>query len=334
MESFPPCRSPVPAIMRILVVDDEPTSRLIAQMVLRKLGYECETVTDGLEAWEAFCAARPDVIISDWMMPGLTGLELCRKVRDHTSGGHTYFIMVSGLESPEEIIEGMDAGADDYLTKPLDHQVLRMRMIAAARVTSLHLKLVEQRTQLEVLNKELAESALRDALTGLGNRRALDLDLDQMGARATRYGHSYCIALLDVDCFKSYNDTYGHQAGDRVLQTAAAHLLYQARGGDAIYRYGGEKFLCVFPEQSLSKATVAVERMRIGVEQLAIPHAGNSGGVVTFSAGLAMLNRGHSESVHEVVHRADEALYRAKNLGRNRVEPPAMQPSANDKQLT
>ncbi len=310
--------------MRILVADDEPTSRLIAQMVLRKLGYECETVTDGLEAWEVFCADRPDVIISDWMMPGLTGLELCRKVRAHTSGAHTYFIMVSGLEAPEKIIEGMAAGADDYLTKPLDHQVLRMRMIAAARVTALHLKLAEQRTELEALNQELAATSLRDPLTGLGNRRALDEDLVQIGARATRYGHNYCIALLDVDFFKSYNDTYGHQAGDRVLQAVAAHLLYQVRGGDALYRYGGEEFLCVFPEQSLTMASVAAERMRSGLEQLAIPHAANVSGVVTLSAGLAMLDRGHKESVHEVVNKADEALYRAKNLGRNRVEPPAV----------
>jgi len=201
--------------MRILVADDEHTSLLIAKMALRKLGYQCDTVADGIQAWDAFCSGRPDVVISDWMMPGLSGLQLCRKFRSHTSGAQTYFIMVSGLGAREQIVEGMDAGADDYLLKPLDIDDLRIRLIAAARVTALHRKLVQQRAELEALNQELAASALRDPLTGLGNRRALGEDLDQMGARATRYGHRYCMALLDVDHFKSYNDTYGHQAGDR-----------------------------------------------------------------------------------------------------------------------
>ena len=189
--------------MRILVADDEHTSLLIAKMALRKLGYQCDTVADGIQAWDAFCSGRPDVVISDWMMPGLSGLQLCRKFRSHTSGAQTYFIMVSGLGAREQIVEGMDAGADDYLLKPLDIDDLRIRLIAAARVTALHRKLVQQRAELEALNQELAASALRDPLTGLGNRRALGEDLDQMGARATRYGHRYCMALLDVDHFKS-----------------------------------------------------------------------------------------------------------------------------------
>jgi diguanylate cyclase (GGDEF)-like protein len=308
--------------MRILVADDDPTSRLIAQMALRNLGHECDAVSDGAQAWDAYRSHRPDVIISDWSMPGLTGLELCRTIRAQVADGYTYFIMVTSHGNLDEILEGMSAGADDYLVKPLDSEDLQARLVGAARVTSLHRKLAEQQTELERLNDELTTMARRDPLTGLGNRRALDEDLELLEARVTRYGHRYCMALLDVDHFKSYNDTYGHQAGDQILQTVAAQLEAQARGGDALYRYGGEEFLCIFPEQSLSNGFMAVERMRIGLQRLAIPHTDNPLGVLTISAGLAMLDPGHARAASEVLKEADEVLYRAKQLGRNRVEQP------------
>jgi diguanylate cyclase (GGDEF)-like protein len=313
--------------MRILVADDEPTSRLIAQLALRGLGHECDTVVDGAQAWDAFRTSPPDVVISDWMMPGLSGLELCRNIRAHTAASYTYFILVTGQGAPDQIIEGMNAGADDYLIKPLDTDALQVRLIVADRVTSLHRQLAQQRTELEELNHELTVIALRDPLTGLGNRRSLEEDLGLLEARVARYGHRYSIALIDVDHFKAYNDTYGHQAGDQILRTVADQLREEARGGDAVYRYGGEEFLCVFPEQSLAKATVAAERMRSALEGLAIPHSADSLGVVTLSAGLAMLDPRQTKSVGEVVKEADEALYRAKQLGRNRVESLAAQPA-------
>jgi two-component system, cell cycle response regulator len=313
--------------MRILVADDEPTSRLIAQLALRGLGHECDTVVDGAQAWDAFRTSPPDVVISDWMMPGLSGLELCRNIRAHTAASYTYFILVTGQGAPDQIIEGMNAGADDYLIKPLDTDALQVRLIVADRVTSLHRQLAQQRTELEELNHELTVIALRDPLTGLGNRRSLEEDLGLLEARVARYGHRYSIALIDVDHFKAYNDTYGHQAGDQILRTVADQLREEARGGDAVYRYGGEEFLCVFPEQSLAKATVAAERMRSSLEGLAIPHSADSLGVVTLSAGLAMLDPRQTKSVGDVVKEADEALYRAKQLGRNRVESLAAQPA-------
>jgi len=167
---------------------------------------------------------------------------------------------------------------------------------------------------------EATEQSRHDPLTGLGNRRALQEDLELLEARVSRYGHRYCMALFDVDHFKSYNDTYGHPSGDQVLQTVAAKLKEEARGGDALYRYGGEEFLCIFPEQSLATGGRAVERMRLGLEQLAIPHVGNSRGVLTISAGLAMLDPDNARSASQVLKEADDALYRAKRLGRNRVE--------------
>jgi diguanylate cyclase (GGDEF)-like protein len=310
--------------MKILVADDDPTSRLIIQTALQNLGHDCHTVTDGAQAWDSFQTRHPDVVISDWLMPGLTGLQLCRNIRAQPPRNYTYFIIVTSQSTHDQIVEGLEAGADDYLIKPLDHDDLQARLIAAARVTTLHRQMAHQQTELEDLNRKLAAIARRDPLTGLRNRRALQEDLDLLEARVARYGHRYCLALLDIDHFKSYNDTYGHQAGDEVLQAVATQLKDQTRGGDSLYRYGGEEFLCIFPEQSLAKAMVAAQRMRSSLERLAIPHSHNAGGVLSISAGLAMLDPADTRSVGEVLKEADEALYRAKRLGRNRVESAAL----------
>jgi DNA-binding response OmpR family regulator len=144
--------------MKILLADDDSTSRLIGQAVLRSLGHECLTVGDGTQAWEAFQSARPNVVISDWLMPGLSGLQLCRNIRAHRTGGYTYFIMVTGQGGYEQVLEGMNAGADDYLVKPLDSEDLEARLIAASRVTSLHRQLADQRADLERLNHGLSET--------------------------------------------------------------------------------------------------------------------------------------------------------------------------------
>ena len=194
----------------------------------------------------------------------------------------------------------------------------------AAKVVSLHGRVAE----LEELNKELSAISLRDPLTGLGNRLALDEDLVQLEARVMRYGHRYCIALLDVDHFKSYNDAYGHQAGDQALRIVAAQFKEEARRGDAVYRYGGEEFLCIFPEQSLATTSVAVQRIRSSLQALAIPHADNPLGVLTLSAGLAVLDAERTQSAGQVLKEADDALYRAKQLGRNRVEHASLRPAA------
>jgi two-component system cell cycle response regulator len=309
-----------PGAMRILVADDDPTSCLIARAAVRRLGHDCDTVTDGIQAWDAFQAGGLDVIISDWVMPGLTGPELCRRLRADTRDGYTYVILVTSKGALDQIVEGMSAGADDYLVKPLDPDELEVRLISAARVTALHRQLGAHRTELQGLNLELAGLARRDPLTGAGNRRLLQEDLEVLEARVTRHGHAYCMALLDIDHFKAYNDTYGHQAGDHILRAVSAELKDQARGGDTLYRYGGEEFLCILPAQNLASGIVAAERMRRSVEALHIPHEGNPGGVVTVSAGVAMLDPGRIRPAAEVLRGADEALYQAKRLGRNRVE--------------
>jgi two-component system, cell cycle response regulator len=314
--------------MKILVADDDATSRLIVKAALHSLGHDAQIVDDGEQAWAAFRTEQPDVVISDWMMPGLTGLELCRNIREDDPGRYVYFVMVSGQGRLDEVLQGMTAGADDYLVKPLNPDDLHARLIAATRITALHRKLALQRLELETLNHDLTAIARRDPLTGLGNRRALQEDLELLEARVTRYGHRYCMALLDVDHFKSYNDAYGHQAGDEVLRAVAAQLKAKARSGDALYRYGGEEFLCILPEQSLESGTHAVERMRTGVERLKVPHTESERGLLTVSAGLAMLDPDHTRSASAVLKEADEALYRAKQLGRNRVERVQRRPTS------
>jgi diguanylate cyclase (GGDEF)-like protein len=306
--------------MRILLADDDPTALRIAEVTIQSLGHSCHTATDGEQAWDEFRTWQPDTVISDWKMPGLTGLQLCSAIRTYQPGTYTYFIMVSGQGALGEVLDGMAAGADDYMVKPLDIDDLEGRLIAADRVTSLHHQLAHQQAELEGLNDELTAIARRDPLTGLGNRRALEEDLTLLEARVTRYGHRYCMALVDVDHFKAYNDSYGHQAGDDVLKIVAAELANHVRGGDALYRYGGDEFLCILPEQSLDTGALALERMRSALEELAIDHVDNAVGVLTFSAGLAVLDVDHTRPASDVLKDADQALYRAKQAGRNCVE--------------
>jgi two-component system cell cycle response regulator len=215
----------------------------------------------------------------------------------------------------------MKAGADDYLAKPLDREQLEVRLIAASRVNSLHRQLNEQKAELEKLNQELFALARRDPLTRLGNRLRLHEDLEALNAQAGRYGRARAAMLLcDIDFFKPYNDAYGHLAGDEVLKKVARVISQSLRKGDSAYRYRGEEFLIVLPEQSPESATTAAERLRRRVEELALPHeAKRPPGVVTVSVGLAALSPGEKKSFEELLKEADEALYAAKEAGRNRV---------------
>ena len=300
--------------MKVLIAEDELILRMIIQEALESFGYECLLAEDGEKAWELFQSTQDvDVIISDWMMPGIDGLELCRRVRAGRKNGYTYFMFLTALGDKGHLLKGMKEGADDFLSKPLDPDELQARMIAASRVTSLHRLLAEQKT-------ELFEQARRDPLTGLGNRLSLNEDLQVLQGRVERYGHSYCVALYDIDCYKLYNDGYGHLAGDEVLRTVADTLVKHSRSGDKVYRYGGEEFLIVMPEQKLESATIAADLVRQEIEGLAIPHdAKEPPGVITISAGVATLLPKESTSTDELLKEADKALYSAKGSGRNRV---------------
>ncbi len=304
--------------MRVLIAEDDAVPRLILKLAVEKFGHECLVAEDGSEAWDIYQNANVQVIISDRIMPGLDGLELCRRVRESPGSGYTYFIFLTALGEKEQLFAGIQAGADDYLTKPFDPDELRVRLLVAARITALHQELEQQKRELERLNQELFEQGRRDPLTHLGNRLRLMEDLTVVAGTAERYGKRYCAMMCDLDNFKSYNDFYGHLAGDEALRTIAQAILKNCRDGDMAYRFGGEEFVIVLPEQTTATAAIAAERLRKAVQALALRHESKTPpGVVTISVGVAALEAHEPKATHLWLKRADEALYRAKQAGRN-----------------
>ena len=289
--------------MHILIADDDPGTRLIVAAAVERLGHECTIAEDGAQAWTLFQETAPDVVITDWEMPDVDGTELTSRIRSQVDVPYPYVIVLTARADEDHALHTMEAGADDLVFKPLRREELERMLVAAARVTALH--------------RRLHTDSRQDALTGLGNRHRLGEDLAAMQARGERYGHRWCVALVDIDHFKGYNDGAGHLEGDAVLRRMGALLSETVRGGDTVYRYGGEEFLVLLPEQTLETAALAAERLREAVEDLAAPHP--AGGVVTISVGVA----GPAElgkPADELVRRADAALYAAKAAGRNRVE--------------
>ncbi len=302
--------------MKILIADDDAVSRTILRRAIEKFGHECLAAEDGEKAWRLYEENLDvDVIISDWMMPNVDGLELCRRVRSADRECYTYFIFLTALGDKEHLLMGMEAGGDDYLTKPLDRDELQVRLISASRVTSLHRRLFEQ--------------AREDSLTGLGNRLRLREDVKTLIGQAERYGHSYCLLLCDIDYFKLYNDHYGHLAGDEALRAVAKIIQGHCRSGDAAYRFGGEEFLVILPEQNPKTAKITAERLRIAVEDLRVEHEKSPFGVVTVSVGVAGFSAEEDSTrvVGDLLQKADGALYLAKQAGRNHVASHEMEGS-------
>ena len=289
--------------MHILIADDDPGTRLVVAAAVARLGHECTIAENGAQAWQRFQEVAPDVVITDWEMPEMDGTELTRRIRSQVDVPYPYVIVLTARADQDHALHTMEAGADDLVFKPLRREELERMLVGAARVTALH--------------RRLHRDARQDALTGLGNRHRLAEDLAAMHARAERYGHRWCVALADIDHFKGYNDGAGHLAGDALLRRVSAALADTVRGGDTVYRYGGEEFLVLLPEQTLETAALAAERLRAAVEDLAVPHP--AGGVVTISVGVAGPAEG-GEPPEQLVGRADAALYAAKDGGRNCVE--------------
>jgi two-component system cell cycle response regulator len=308
--------------VKVLVAEDSATDRLVLTRALTDLGHEWVAAEDGERAWEMFEQQGAEVVVSDWMMPGIEGDELCRRVRAR-EGPYAYFILLTSLQDKAHAMRGMEAGADDFLTKPLDRDVLETRLAAASRITGLHRRLAQQQSELESLNRRLFDQARVDPLTEVGNRLRLREDFKALEDRVERYAHAYAVALCDIDRFKAYNDNQGHVAGDEVLRAVAATLVRNSRPGDSVYRYGGEEMLVVLAEQSLDSAVTAAERMRNGVEDLKIAHPGmteiGAPGLVTISIGVAAGRGPGDGGADRALRGADEALYRAKQDGRNRV---------------
>ncbi|HEY5457000.1 MAG TPA: diguanylate cyclase [Acidothermaceae bacterium] len=307
--------------MRILIADDDATSRLMLKATAAKLGHECLIATDGSSAWEQLSTQDVDVLLTDWMMPGVDGPELCRRVREELGGRYVYIVLITGLGNPDQVLQGMGAGADDYLIKPVLPFAVQTRLVAAERVTLLHRQVLDFRAQLERANLELLGQSLTDALTGLGNRRRMEQDLASTHARAQRIGRPYAIALFDIDHFKLYNDNYGHPAGDDALRHVAHCLDNAVRAGEQIYRYGGEEFLLLLPDCSPPDAPAAAARIQRAVTDTPLAHNARPTPppIVTLSGGVASWTPDSDLCVPDLLEHADQALFHAKNTGRNRV---------------
>src|SRR5579863_12638 len=265
--------------MRILIADDSIVSRHLLEATLRKWGYEVAVACDGLEAWDALQGENaPRLAILDWVMPGLTGPEVCKRVRESSRGkesNYTYILLLTSKSDKEDLIEGMEAGADDYLTKPFDQHELKVRIRAGTR-------LVDLQAQLLAAREALREQATRDSLTHLWNRNSILEILGRELARAAREHRPLGLVMVDLDHFKSVNDSYGHQSGDAILVEAARRMQRAMREYDAIGRYGGEEFLILLPGCEEPDSFNQAERLRKTISQVEMPLA--SGGALPITA--------------------------------------------------
>jgi diguanylate cyclase (GGDEF)-like protein len=301
------------ANLKILIADDSIVSRHLLEATLRKWGYDVLVACDGIEALEALQRDdTPQLAILDWMMPGLTGPEVCRKIRQRGREPYTYMLLLTSKSQKEDLIEGMEAGADDYITKPFDQHELQVRLRAGTR-------LVDMQAELLAAREALREQATRDSLTHLWNRNSILEILDRELARSLREGGPIGVVIVDLDHFKDVNDRHGHLAGDAVLREAARRMKTGIREYDSIGRYGGEEFLILLPGCDEAASFNQAERLR---KQLAQSEMSFNETRLNISAsfGVTTALPSHACSPESLIRRADQALYAAKNSGRNRVE--------------
>ena len=297
--------------MNILIADDDALSRKILSATLARLGHDVVAVPDGAAARDLLLAPNgPRIAILDWEMPELDGLDVCREARAHATV-YPYLILLSARDGAEDMVRGLDAGADDFLTKPFNANELRARLRSGQRVLELQASLLEAQ-------EALRHHATTDHLTGLWNRRIILEQLDHELNRARRDHGSLSIGMVDLDHFKMVNDTWGHPAGDAVLRATAGMLKACVRQYDGVGRFGGEEFLLVLPACGLDQAPVVVERVRQCVAATGVV-VGTDVIPVSVSIGLATTGTSGFNAA-TLLASADEALYRAKAGGRNRVE--------------
>jgi diguanylate cyclase (GGDEF)-like protein len=309
----------------ILVVEDSP-------MMVRKLveiasasGRTVYSAADAAEALKLFVEHRPGVVVSDWEMPGDSGVDLCRQIRGQSIGRHAHFIMLTSHSDHEAILQAYNAGVDDFVAKPFDPDELLARIHAGERIHQLHEDLTRKTSEQQSLNSELAAMnvkldrlAVTDDLTGLFNRRYAVARLEEHWALAERYNQPVTLGMVDLDKFKNVNDTYGHPAGDVVLRQVARMLRQTLRSTDIVCRIGGEEFMILFAAQTVEEAAISAERCRRAVASQSIRAAGVAISV-TISIGLAGRTTEMAE-YSDLMHAADRMLYDAKRNGRNRVE--------------
>jgi two-component system, cell cycle response regulator len=298
---------------RILVADDDSVSRRMLEVLLEKCGYEVVSVQDGLEAARILEAEdAPSLAVLDWMMPGLEGTEVCQRVRQHADRPYTYVLLLTARNQKGDLLKGLECGADDYLTKPCDAQELRARLRVGERILDLQRGLI-------AAQEELRFKATHDALTGIPNRGAVLDALDRECFRQIRRGDALGVILMDLDHFKSINDQYGHLAGDVVLKETGQRIIGCTRPYDTVGRYGGEEFLAVIPGSDRGGTLALAERIRSAIGSH--PFLTDAGSLqVTISTGVAVGSGAAPIEPQTLLQLADEALYRAKEKGRNRSE--------------
>lgn len=292
--------------MDVLIVDDDPITRLALCAALEEWGLNPVVAESGNRALEMLEQDNPPhLLILDWSMPGISGPELCQILRARDDGQFFYILMLTGKEGNEAVIEAMEAGADDFLSKPFDHRVLKVRIAAGSRIVR--------------LEQTLNQLASRDSLTQCWNRRMIDELFDSTLAEARRKETPICVMMVDIDHFKAINDNYGHAIGDTALQHMVAILNQNLREYDQVGRYGGEEFIVVLPTTDRDSAWGIAERVRSAVEyQPTILKDGREISM-TVSIGLALFDPQRDPDRRSLMERADQALYKAKRSGRNRI---------------
>jgi len=299
--------------MKILIADDEAMSRRLLQKTLERAGYQVSTAENGREAADQLCGlGGPKLALLDWEMPELDGPGVCREVRKKKEHSYIYMVLLTSKEAKEDIVAGLESGADDYLVKPFDTAELKARLRTGLRILDLENRLVEAR-------EEMRFKASHDALTTLWNRGVVMELMGQELSRSHRENGTTVIVLCDIDHFKAVNDSFGHLIGDEVLRETAKRLLASVRSYDFVGRYGGEEFLVVLNNCDPAFAMARAEEIRNTIGQH--PVETSSGLVtVTMSLGLLLSHEWGSRSVEELLHEADKALYSAKAAGRNCVQ--------------
>jgi two-component system cell cycle response regulator len=299
--------------IRVLAAEDNPVFQSMLRSMLTKWGYDPIIARDGAEAWRVLAADdAPRLAILDWMMPSLDGVEICRRVRAAQREPYIYILLLTARTESQDLVEGMEAGADDYLTKPFVAHELRVRLRAGQRILDLQSELVAAREALRM-------QATHDNLTGIANRGAILDALQTELSRASRDRRPVAVLMADVDRFKQVNDTRGHQAGDEVLREVAHRMKSAMRSYDAVGRYGGEEFLVVLPGCGGDDALAQAERIRDAIGLELFRAAGSVFGV-NCSLGVSWRDLASPEDASALIREADVALYNAKALGRNRVE--------------
>lgn len=291
--------------MKILIAEDDPIFKAILENNLKKWGYQVVSTSDGGRAWDIINQPDcPNIIVSDWMMPEMDGLELCRKVRAQGASRYVYFIILTAKGEQEDILQGLEAGADDFLTKPIDYVELKYRIRIGERIIN--------------LEKKVLELARTDSLTGTLNRRAFMEKLDEELERAARKKIPLSLLMTDIDHFKRVNDQYGHIAGDQVLKQFVSLMAQIIRPYDFIGRYGGEEFILCLPDCSINQGRDIAERMRSKIETTPMQISQNRPPIhITSSFGISSFNSTDEHNAESLIKKADDALYAAKKDGRN-----------------